>query len=304
MGGHYRSNPSITIKLFNTLVKPILTYMAELWGCSKMPKNDPINTFQTKFLKEILGVNAKTTNTGVLLETGEIPLGVFAQKLCIKNWTRIKKGMANAPLIVATQESQNENHPWTERIKTEFFSIGLGGLYSQVKTTKTNVCNAYFRRKLDIFYQNAFSQLNDQSSKLRTYGKIKKESGFEIYLNQIPMKDRTAFTRLRLSNHQLMIEKMRHDFPKPPESERRCPFCPNHVENEIHFLLNFPTFTIHRESLITLATNTIPDFRTINDVEKFQILMTEKNIIKTTAKFIRIAFEVREFLVKPHRCNV
>ena len=137
--------------------------------------------------------------------------------------------MANAPLTATTNEAQNENHPWTERIKTELFSIGLGGLYSQVKTTKTNVCNAYFRRKLDIFYQNAFSQLNDQSSKLRTYGKIKKESGFEIYLNQIPTKDRTAFTRLRLSNHQLMIEKMRHDFPKPPESERRCPFCPNHV---------------------------------------------------------------------------
>ena len=54
MREHFRSNPSITIKLFNTLVKPILTYMPELWGCLKMPKNDPVSTFQTKFLKELL----------------------------------------------------------------------------------------------------------------------------------------------------------------------------------------------------------------------------------------------------------
>ena len=173
-----------------------------------------------------------------------------------------------------------------------------------MKTTNGDIKQCLFPTKLDIFYQNAFSKLNDPSSKLRTYGKIKKESGFEIYLNQIPTKDRTAFTRLRLSNHQLMIEKMRHDFPKPPESERRCPFCPNHVENEVHFLINCPTFSFHRDSLITLATNTIPEFRTCNDVEKIQILMTENDIIKTTAKFIRTAVEVREFLVKPHRCNM
>ena len=132
--------------------------------------------------------------------------------------------MVNAPLTASTEESQNENHPWPELIKTELFSIGLGGLYSQVKTTKTNISNAYFRRKLDIFYQTAFSQINDPSSKLRTYGKLKEKSGFEVYLDQIAVKDRTAFTRLRLSNQQLVVEKTRHQFLKPPESERRCPF--------------------------------------------------------------------------------
>ena len=303
MGEHFRTNPSITIKLFNTLVRPILTYMSELWGCLKMPKNDPISNFQMSFLKEILGVNIKTTNTGVLLETGEIPINLLAKKLCIKNWVRIKKGHANMPLIDSTKESQNDNHPWSEQIRTEFFSNGLGGLFSQVKTTKTNVCSAYFKRKLDIFYQSAFSQLNDQNSKLRTYGLLKKESGFENYLNNLSVRDRTAFTRLRLSNHSLMIEKMRHQFPKPPETDRRCPFCPNFVENEIHFLLVCPTFSIHRENLISLATRTIPNFRTLNDNEKFLVLMTENSIIKETAKYLKTTFEVREFLTRPHKCN-
>ena len=179
----------------------------------------------------------------------------------------------------------------------------MGGFFTHVKTTKRNIYETYIRRKLDIFYQNAFSQLGDPSSKLRTYGKIKTESGFEGYLNHIPVKDRTAFTKLRLSNHQLMIEKMRHQVPKPPEGNRRCPFCPGLVEDEVHFLLTCPTFAVHRTPLMLLATNTIPEYNTFGDTEKFVTLMTDFNIIKTTAKYIRTAFEVREFLTRPHKCN-
>ena len=54
--------------------------MSELRGSLKMPKNDPISNFQMSFLKEILGVNIKTTNTGVLLETGEIQLNILGRK--------------------------------------------------------------------------------------------------------------------------------------------------------------------------------------------------------------------------------
>ena len=124
-----------------------------------------------------------------------------------------------------------------------------------------------------------------------------------MYLNQIPAKDKTEFTRLRLSNHQLMIEKMRHQFPKPPEAERRCPFCPDHVEDEVHFLLHCPTFSLHRNALLSLATSTIVDFDSLSDIEKFEIFMTEENFAKMAAKYIRTAFEVREFLIKPHRSN-
>ena len=132
---------------------------------------------------------------------------------------------------------------------------------------------------------------------------LKKESGFENYLNSLSVRDRTAFTKLRLSNHSLMIEKMRHEFPKPPETDRRCPFCPDFVENEIHFLLVCPTFSIHRENLISLATRTIPNFRTLNDNEKFLLLMTENSIIRETVKYLRTTFEIREFLIRPHRHN-
>ena len=116
--------------------------------------------------------------------------------------------------------------------------------------------------------------MNDPSSKLRIYGKIKTESGFEGYLNHIPVKNRTVLTKLRLSNHQLMIEKMTKQVPKPLEGDRWCPFYPDLVEVEIHFLLTRSTFTVHTASLILLATNTIPEYNTFGNTEKFTTLMT------------------------------
>ena len=44
-----------------------------------------------KFLKQVLGVQTQTTNIGILLETGRVPLMAYALKHCIKNWNRIAK---------------------------------------------------------------------------------------------------------------------------------------------------------------------------------------------------------------------
>ena len=48
--------------------------------------------------KHILGVQKQTTNIGVLLELGRIPMHIYAAKLAIKNWERIKRGQANCVL--------------------------------------------------------------------------------------------------------------------------------------------------------------------------------------------------------------
>ncbi len=94
---------------------------------------------------------------------------------------------------------------------------------------------------------------------------------------------------------------MRHQFPKPPEAERLYPFCPDLVESEIHFLLNCTTFSAHRTPLLSLAENISPDCSELGEIEK--LLMTEDTIIKTTAKYIRMAFEVREFLMRSQKCD-
>ena len=49
--------------------------------------------------KQLIGVHKSTTNIGVLLEVGRVPLTLYARKLAIKNWERIQKTKANSLII-------------------------------------------------------------------------------------------------------------------------------------------------------------------------------------------------------------
>ena len=87
MGTSFRKHPLIT--LFRILIEPILLYASDFWGILKMPKNNPIENTFTSFCKQLIGVQKQTSNVGVLLELGQIPLMLLAQKNSIKNWVRI-----------------------------------------------------------------------------------------------------------------------------------------------------------------------------------------------------------------------
>ena len=76
MGPSFRKHPLITMKLFQTLIQPILLYASDFWGILKQPKNNPIEVMHMKFCKELLGVQKQTTNVGVLLELGQTPLSI------------------------------------------------------------------------------------------------------------------------------------------------------------------------------------------------------------------------------------
>ena len=63
-------------------------------------------------------------------------------------------------------------------------------------------------------------------------------SNIPCYLNMKSSKDkRSLITKFRLSCHTLNIETLRYCRPKVSRDRRFCPFCPESVESEEHFLL-------------------------------------------------------------------
>ena len=206
MGEYFNKYPDTTLHLFDALIKPIILYMSDFWGCLPMQKNNPIDITQNKFLKQMLGVQVQTSTYGILLDTGRTPLTLYAQKYCIKNWERIAiKKECNTLLQISFVNSLKLKLPWPNRIKNCLSTNGLQTLFNN--TGQVHVHKIYFTRIVDIFHQNAFADNRREDSKLRTYAHLKTEIGRELYLEKIKnIKERIMFTKFILSNHTLMIE--------------------------------------------------------------------------------------------------
>ena len=291
MGPFFIKHPLVTMKLFQTLIKPILLYSSDFWGVLKMPKNNPLENLHMKFCKQLLGVQRQTTNIGVLLELGQIPLQIYAIKSAIKNWTRIAgQETCNELLIKSYRFSLSKNLNWPSQVKQTLSKIGM---MESFITKDNSTPLKLFQRLCDIFHQNSFSEISKDRSKLRTYNLIKTKIGMEDYLKiNIGNKHRISLTKLRLSNHTLMIEKGRH--LKLDRNQRYCPFCSNEVEDEIHFMITCKNYAAERYELFDQMGRIYPTFTHIKDEDKFKMLLTNINILDKTAQYISKSFEKRD----------
>ena len=287
MGPLFQRCPPITIKLFETLIKPILLYCSDFWGILKMPKNNPLENLHMKFCKQLLGVQKQTTNIGVLLELGKVPLQLYAIKNAIKNWIRIVRHEKVNKLVTTSYNfALSEKLKWTSQIEINLSQIGMMDSF----TTKEDISHIkVFQRLYDIFHQKAFSEISRDSSKLRTYNLVKTKIGLENYLSsniQINTQDRIAFTKFRLSNHTLMIEKGRH-----LKQDRNCP---NEIEDEIHFMTTCKNYINYRIVLFNHMSNIQSSFLHIDNKEKFKMLLSDNSIMKHTAQYISKSLHKRE----------
>ena len=298
MGNYFRLHPTTTLSLFDSLIKPILLYGSDVWGCLKMPQNNPIEIMYTKFCKALLGVQKQTSNIGTNLELGVVPIMFFAIKNCIKNWHRIHKEQnANSILLAAHTMAIENNLPWPTLTKQTLDNIGI-----DTESEIQNIQRETFEKMKDIYFRNSFEEINSQRSKLRTYARLKTEIGFENYLSSVEnIMDRTSLTKIRLSNHELMIEKGRHQGLE--ENQRICPTCKNGIETEQHFLLECVTFQTHREQLMMEIADISPTFSEMNENDQFVHLLREPCMSKLIGKYLSKTFSIRKLLLNKHKEN-
>ena len=109
------------------------------------------------------------------------------------------------------------------------------------------------------------------------------------------------YTKLRVSNHILNIEKGRHN--KIPKELRFCPFCPNQIESEIHFLIECNSYKEPRQDFMQIMTDNRPSLTYYTTTEKFLHILSEE-FAPLTAKFVHNCFSIREFLIANHRNEI
>ena len=151
--------------------------------------------------KQLLGLQKSTTNVGVLLELGRVPLSLYAIKLAIKNWERIRKNKANRLVIESYKESSKEKLSWILSIKKLLEENGMLIFFLNTQDDDGKPCfinKKIFQCLCDQFHQNAFETIRKEGSKLRTYAIFKNVIGLEKYLLEIKNpKVRTVITKLK-----------------------------------------------------------------------------------------------------------
>ena len=266
------------LKLFETMVTPIMLYGAEVWGIYGY---DEIDRLQMKFYKSLLGVNKQTINAAVYGELGRYPLTHIAKERSINYWLKIKS--RQNPLIYNAYDEQlgfSENKVWANRVARLVETLGHGNLLFNFNS-EINYRHLLLQRIQDQYIQTWFAKIQD-SSKLYYYRLFKTNFEMEPYLtvtknNILQMQ----FARFRLSAHQLNIEKGRH--LQLNRNERLCTLCNSSaVESEFHFLLNCQKYLyLRRKYNINQSRATISTFKIIMSTKHTQKLLNLMNFVKS-----------------------
>ena len=301
LGVDFNKDVKTALSLVDAMVKPILLYLGDFWGCTNLPKSNPIENLHMMMCKQILGVQKQTTNIGVLLELGRVPLNLTAIKFAIKNWERIRKKQANDLLVASYIDATDENLPWISGIKNILEKHGLLSLFqNEYEDQPLFIYKKLYQRLVDSFHQISFESIKGVDSKLRTYAIFKTEIGYEKYLSDIKNpSNRKHLTKLRLSNHTLMIETGRHTKDKIKKEMRFCPFCPKSIETELHFLLECPLYNTGRNEILKQIHRLTPNFSHYTIEQKLVYLMS--NIDTELVNYIANSFQIRTFILEKHK---
>ena len=242
----------------------------------------------------------QTTNFAVYLELARLPLEIYAKKNAAKNWDRIYLQKIGNEVLLASCNEISENN-WISTVKNTFEKVDMVDTFlnESPSSTTTPFC-ALFNKEKDIFVQTALEAIQNMS-KMKTYTFLKQNWKIEDYLLLVGnIKDRTALSKLRLSDHSLAMEIGRHQ--NIAQSDRKCPFCPDKVEDEFHFLLKCPTYKFLRKNLFDDIDVLCIGFFYPPD-EKFLMwfLLNNPILSESTAKYTKLSFELRAFLLEHHR---
>ena len=286
LGNLFHKDIFLSIKLFDTLVQPILLYGSDVWGNYKLKENSPTEQVLTKFCKHILQVNKQATNVAVKAELGKMPLNDIARINALKNWVRITRNDSQTSLVHRTLiETLQIKNSWVNNIKQHLFSYGLGNIWIENTSLSTkHLCSLIKQRICDISNQNTLSYIIN-SPKLRTYAKFKIKNKLEDYLiNTNNAVQRKYISKFRLSNHKLLIETGR--YMNLSVESRKCDNC-KILEDEFHLAIQCELYKEERKIMFDEIEKVYPMFSKLSLEQKFQVIfLCDKHICEAVGVFL------------------
>ena len=263
------------LKLFDSLVLPVLTYGIEVWFwntdiaailsgkstlSTKILSRDSLEKVHMQVIKWTLGVHKRSSNIGCYGDTGRYPIGVKCLPQILRYFENLERqtlgtrdhNVSEVPLVtLAFLDQRDLELRWystLNNIRNRHASV-------QTQSVKKSGCSEFIQ-----FWKKEKSTQN----KLSFFNCIKPEFGYEEYLSTLPRNIRSHVTRLRISAHTLKIETGRYNtkYDNARLLQKVCDFCTEEgladtllhelpffdpiIEDELHVLVTCPKYNIPR----------------------------------------------------------
>ena len=309
-------NPKLSLDMFDTLVKPIVCYSSEIWGalntlyCTKSkPKlwekieKLPVEIFQLKYCKGLLGVHKKSQNAAVMGELGRYPLFIVIMKTMLKYIRHLDDVKDCRPLLKAairTDEKLANGKSWRKNIEK---IVNLFGF-----STRGNLTDSYIdkiitsmKQSYEMHWRCSLGDKKSEDGRLYIYRQIKSNFIFEPYLKQVSnFKFRRALTKMRISSTNLEVETGRYANKTKNEefierSKRFCTICKekglNLIGDESHAVLSCQNFEAQRKKVLDVIKNEVPNFDGLSERNKLYYMLTcEGGLLNKIGKFFNDIF--------------
>uniref|UniRef100_A0A8C5MQ68 ribonuclease H n=1 Tax=Leptobrachium leishanense TaxID=445787 RepID=A0A8C5MQ68_9ANUR len=294
----YKLKPPVRVwlKIFDSVIAPILLYGTEVWGpitYPDQPKWDtsPTEIFHLEFCKHLLQVHQSTSNNACRAELGRLPLLLAVQKRALSYWDHLNISSLNSYHHKALLA--NKDHPKP---------CGLQQLISTLIIQSPHECNLTKYQIKALINDSRENDIREwrhdiaNSQKLTIYQSLQREYKLAPYLEVLQdPKDRQILSRYRLSAHSLEIESGRHRQTYKPRENRLCQHCDQGaLEDEVHFLLQFPKYSALKETHFQRLSALIPDFTSIEETRKLHIILGEEEpAVKISAQYVTECHRLR-----------
>ena len=205
----------------------------------------------------------------------------------LKFFYRLEKCENSFPLLY---DAYIESKTLAELKKPTWY-MSVQNLISKIKSYQPSLKQG--TKINNMILKQAFTQewekflKNNSNGKLSSFVSFKSYFGFEKYLQIVISFEMRSLTRLRLSAHQLMIEKGRYS--GIPRHNRVCPRCSsNEVEDEVHFLFNCTSLDNERSQIILKINAVCKNFTNLDSKNKLIWLMNneDKDILVELCSYI------------------
>ncbi len=283
----------VMVKLFDTIITPIMLYGCELWGVYgwrinnidcitkyMLYNNHKFEKLQAKFCKNVLGLNKQTPDILAKAELGRYPLMNNILKLSYSYWQHLLSAEKDSLLNLALNSSivlDRQGHTtYYSRIKGMLQVLDSKDKIYPVRKNKVKQHSNEIKRKFHIKYDKYFFDIlkmkscSSSAGKFEMYCKYKKCYRAEKYLYNVHDHNlRRHITGIRCASNLMPINNLRRKNVK--RELRYCTLCDiDKLGSEFHIMCYCKNTKLvkYRIEFLQLLYEQEPQLRYFSDISQ------------------------------------